>query len=95
MATLLIEQDLHVSKAEAYGIWARSKDFGHAFHGNIDDGTIDDINNKNIKNQVLFPRCPGLFKAFLMRFTHFSALGCAPETVHFHLELEGRDRYPW
>ena len=58
MATLLIAQDLHVSKAEAYGIWARSKDYGNAFYGNVDDGTINDINNKNIKAQVNFSRCP-------------------------------------
>lgn len=54
MATLLISEDLHVSKTEAYGIWSRSKDYGNAFNGNIDDGTIDDINNKNIKDQVTF-----------------------------------------
>jgi hypothetical protein len=71
MATLLIAQDLHVSKAEAYGIWARSKDYGNAFHGNVDDGTIDDINNKNIKAQVNFSRCLLLFKSFLN--SHISA----------------------
>ena len=76
MAMLLIAQDLHVSKAEAYGIWAWSKDYGNAFHGNIDDGTIndgtiDDINNKNIKAQVNFSRYPLLFKSFLN--SHISA----------------------
>lgn len=60
-ASLLIAQDLHVSKAEAFGIWARSKDYGKAFNGNIDDGTIDDINNKNIKDQVVFSCHPLLF----------------------------------
>jgi hypothetical protein len=54
VATLLIAQDLQVSKAEAYGIWARSKDYGNAFHGNVDDGIIDDINNRNMKSQVVF-----------------------------------------
>jgi hypothetical protein len=53
----------HVSKAEAYGIWARSKDYGNAFHGNVDDGTINNINNKNIKAQVIFSHCPLLFKS--------------------------------
>lgn len=70
VATLLIAQDLQVSKAEAYGIWARSKDFGNAFHGNVDDGTIDDINNTNIKGQVFFYHCPLLFRLCL----HISAL---------------------
>ena len=69
MATLLIAQDLHVSKAEAYGIWARSKDYGNAFHGNVDDGTIDDINNENIKAQVIFSCRPLLFKSFLNSHT--------------------------
>ena len=54
VATLLIAEDHQVSKAEAYGTWARSKDYGHAFHGNVDDGTIDNINIKNIQGQVFF-----------------------------------------
>ena len=69
MATLLIAQDLHVSKAEVYGIWARSKDYGNAFHGNVDDGTIDDINNENIKARVIFSCRPLLFKSFLNSHT--------------------------
>jgi RTC4-like domain len=71
-ATLLIAQDLDVSKAEAYGIWARSKDYGNAFHGNVDDGTIDDINIKNIKDQVVFYHCLLFCKSFLVN-SHFSA----------------------
>lgn len=62
IATLLIAEDLHVSKAEAYGIWVRSKAFGNAFNGNIDDGTIDDINNKNIKAQVSFLSLSAFFQ---------------------------------
>lgn len=46
---LLISQDLHVSKAQAYGIWAQSKDYGNAFNGNVDNSVVDVINNKNIK----------------------------------------------
>lgn len=72
-ATLLIAQDLNVSKAEAHGIWVRSKDYGNSFNGNIDDGTIDEINIQNIKAQVVSFRCPLLFKSFLIDFTHSSA----------------------
>ena len=61
---LLIAEDLGVSKAEAYGIWVRSKDYGNAFNGNIDDSAIDDINNKNIMAQVVFSRCLPSFKFF-------------------------------
>ena len=50
-------------------IWARSKDYGNAFHGNVDDGTIDDINNENIKAQVIFSCRPLLFKSFLNSHT--------------------------
>lgn len=75
VVSMLIAQDLNVSKAEAYGIWARSKNYGIAFHSNVDDGTIDDINNENIKAQVVFYHCLLLSKSFLVNFTHFSALG--------------------
>lgn len=54
VATLLIAQDLNISKAEAYGVWVRSKDYGNAFQGNVDDGTIDNINYENIRGQVVF-----------------------------------------
>lgn len=54
VATLLIAQDLNISKAEAYGVWVRSKDYGNAFQGNVDDGTIDNINYENIRGQVGF-----------------------------------------
>jgi hypothetical protein len=89
-AMLLIAQDLSISKAEAYGIWVRSQDYGNTFNGNIDDGTIDDINNTNIKAQVLFSL---LFKSFLIDFTHFSVSEWVLEMAQFHLELEGRGRY--
>ena len=59
-AALLISQDLNVSKAEADGIWARSKCYGDAFNSSTDDGTIDDLNNENIKAQVFF--FPPLFR---------------------------------
>ena len=52
VATMLIALDLQCSKAEAYSIWSRSKDYGNAFHGDVDDGTIDDINIRNVKAQV-------------------------------------------
>ena len=53
-AALLIAEDLNITRAEAYGIWIRSKDYGAAFNSSTDDGTIDDLNNENIKAQVLF-----------------------------------------
>jgi hypothetical protein len=53
-AALLISQDLNVSKAEADGIWVRSKCYGDAFNSSTDDGTIDNLNNENIKTQVVF-----------------------------------------
>jgi hypothetical protein len=93
VATLLIAQDLDVSKAEAYGIWARSNDYGNAFHGNVDDGTIDDINIKNIKGQVVFYHCLLFCKSFLVKFTLFSSLGgtldSPAEAVHYHSICKG------
>ena len=55
-AALLISQDLHISKAEAYGNWVRSKGYGDAFNSSTDDGMIDDLNNENLKAQVVFLR---------------------------------------
>ena len=52
-ATRLIAQDLEISIAEATGMWAQSRDFGNAFNDNTDDGAVDDINNENIKAQVV------------------------------------------
>lgn len=56
-AALLIAKEMGVTNTKAHYIRLQSKEYGKAFHSEIDDGRIDDIMNTNVRALV---RCPVL-----------------------------------